>query len=173
MEQRFKSKLAYFDSKIWNFHLRVPIEIAQFYKGKGIKRLIAEIDNREKIHCAILHDQEGPYLLINAYLRKKLNLSEGSSVEVLLKEDKSKYGMELSEEFSGCLEEDAVAKDHFAQLSPGKQRNLIHLVNRVKDPSIRIRRSLSILEHLNREAGKLDFKKLNALIKEHNERYKI
>ena len=42
-----------------------------------------------------------------------------------------------------------------------------------ENPDIKVRRALSIVEHLKRENGVLDFKKLNEVIKEFNQREKL
>jgi hypothetical protein len=107
-----------------------------------------------------------PFVKKNAFvLDQKLHL--------IIKEDTSKYGMPLSEEFSATLESDPEALNHFENLSPGKQRNLIYFADNVKSSNIRIRRALVVMEHLKMHGGKIDFKALSQEMKEANNREKL
>lgn len=172
MKQTFSGIIEESNSNLWGSHIKVPEEVVTFYKAKKVKRFICSFTNGLKIHCAIMSSSEGPYILINKQLRKKL-LQEGTKlIELRLEPDNSKYGMEMPAEFEQTLSEDPEILQYFENLTPGKQRNLIHLVNSVKNPDIRIRRALSIVEHLHREDGQLDFRKLNEVIKEFNQRFK-
>lgn len=169
----FISKIEQLDSKIWSNHLKVPEEVVLHFKQHKVKRLICTINGELKIHCAIMYSKEGPYILTNKQVVKHLSKANSSSLSVKLEEDTSKYGMEMPEEFDQCLKDDPIGFEYFNQLTPGKQRNLIHMVANVKSSDIKIRRALAILEHLFRESGKLDFKKLNEVVKEFNQKFKI
>ncbi|KAA3651719.1 MAG: hypothetical protein DWP98_02495 [Bacteroidetes bacterium] len=173
MKKSFIGEVTLHNSNLWGGHIKVPYEIAQFYSQKKVKRFICLLQKEIKINCAILSDGKGPFILINKEINKKLKKNIDETVLVELSPDDSKYGMEMPIEFEQCLMEDEAAYKFFENLSPGKQRNLIHLVLKIKNSDIRIRRSLSIIEHLNREQGELDFVKLNEVIKEFNQRFKI
>ncbi len=173
MVKEFISKIEMLDSNLWGNHIKVPQEIANFYKENKIKRLICWLQEEIKMHCAIMYNQEGPFILINKSIYKQLKKIGNDIVKVRLEEDLSKYGMDMPIEFEQCLIEDQKAYEHFENLTPGKQRNLIHLVASVKSSDIKIRRALAILEHLKREQGKIDFKGLNHLIKEYNQNFKL
>ena len=71
------------------------------------------------------------------------------------------------------LEQDEEGSKYFHQLTPGKKRSLIYLVGSVKNIDSQLNKGLAILDHLKAEQGNLDFKKLNQLIKEYNQRSKL
>lgn len=171
--KNFVARIEQLQSNIWSNHIKVPNEVASYYKEQNVKRLLCHINGQLTIHCAILFNKEGPYILLNKPLVKKLQSSSQGVLQISLEVDHSKYGMKMPEEFLASLKEDPSAYEHFENLTAGKQRNLIHLVASVKSSEIKIRRSLAILDHLNRESGQLDFKKLNALIKEYNQKFNI
>lgn len=173
MTKSFSSHIEESKSNLWGSHIKVPIEIAHFFKENKINRLLCTLNNQTTIHCAIMSSAEGPYILINKQLKKSIEKTSNSLIRVELNPDLSKYGMEMSIELEQSLSEEPVILQYFEALTPGKQRNLIHLVNSVKNPEIKIRRALSIVEHLMREQGKLDFKILNEVIKEFNHRFKL
>lgn len=67
----------------------------------------------------------------------------------------------MAEEMEVVFQEEPQAFKLFEELTPGKQRTLIHIVKKVKNPDLWIKKALTIAEHLIRNRGKLDFKELN------------
>lgn len=169
MKVEFTTKLDQMDSPIWGFHLPVPPEIAEDFKQNGIKRVICEVNGKLKIHSAILSSNGYYYVLINKQNIKQLGLLKDEPVSIILAEDQSKYGMPVAEELQEVFDQEPEAFNFFEQLTPGKQRNLLHLVNKVKNTDSRIRKSLAIAHHLKEVKGKLDFKVLNQTIKTYNQ----
>ncbi|MBE62878.1 MAG: hypothetical protein CMB89_11005, partial [Flammeovirgaceae bacterium] len=70
-------------------------------------------------------------------------------------------------------DQDKLASEFFHDLTPGKQRNLIYIISKVKNTDSRINKALAIIDHLTERNGKLDFKLLNEKIKEYNQRGKL
>ena len=101
------------------------------------------------------------YILLNKEVCKKLNLHLNDDIEVELLKDESKYGMPLSEEMEEVFFSDPDGSDLFHQLTPGKQRMLIYVVNKYKSSQLRIKKAFVILEHLKNRNGALNFKGLN------------
>lgn len=164
--QRFKAPIERFNSDLWHFHVKVDPEIVDHYKSQKVKRLIAHI-GEITFHCALMPEGNGIYFInINKEIRKQLKLEEGDVVEVKLEEDNSKYGMPISEEMEELLKQDEQGNHYFHQLTPGKQRNLIHMVNTMKTSNKRLEKALMIFNYLKEGEGKLDFKELNIYFKE-------
>jgi len=164
--KKFKAPLERFDSDLWHFHVKVNEDIVAYFKAKKIKRLIAHIGD-VKFHCAMMPEGNGIYFInINKDLRKQLKLEEGDLIELALEEDKSKYGMPISEEMQELLKQDESASKYFHQLTPGKQRNLIHIVNILKSSEKRLNKALLIFNYLKEVEGNLDFRELNTYFKE-------
>lgn len=156
------------NNKVFYLHIIVPKEVVeQFHFDGKAKRVMCSINKDSAFHAAFMPKGDGNFFInINNDIIKKHNLSEGEVVHVDLKKDHSKYGMPMAEEFEACLHQDSKARTFFEALSPGKQRNLLYLVNKVRSPELRINKSLVIMEHLKATGGKLDFRLLNQRFKE-------
>ncbi len=81
--------------------------------------------------------------------------------------------MPLAEELAVLLAQDAEGARYFRALTMGKQRTLVHVVGKVKSPESRLNKSMAIMQHLKEVKGELDFKRLNLLIKEVNQRGRL
>ena len=161
------------NSSVYQLHFPIPIDIAnQFIEGDQ-RRVICTINDRVKISSGLMPFKEYWYILVNKELQKKLQLEIGDSVTLELARDESKYGMEMPVEFETVLNQDKLASEYFHLLTPGKQRNLIYIVSKVKNTDSRINKALAIIDHLLETSGKLDFKQLNVRIKEYNQRGKL
>lgn len=82
--------------------------------------------------------------------------------------DTSDYGMPMPDELNEVLAQDYQAYEYFHALTPGKQRNLIYVINKIKSSEIKIRKSLVIADHLIANTGKLDFKMLYEALRDYN-----
>lgn len=154
------------ESPLWNSHIPVPKAIAKKFKEAGIKRFTCKIDDFPPFSCAIMPNGNGSYfILMNKEKVKKWKLNFGQSLNVGLISDHSEFGMEVAEEFQVLLDEDIEFKQYFMKLTPGKQRNLLYLVSKIKSSDIKIEKSVIIAEHLKANNGKLDFKMLNQAFK--------
>jgi hypothetical protein len=166
----FKGSIDRLESKVYDLHIKVPPAHAETIIATGNKRMICLLDHQFEIRSALMPSKDGWMILINQQLTEKLR-SEDGLVHVQLKPDHSEYGMEMPEELSIMLEQDSEANDHFHKLTPGKQRNLIYIVSKVKNTDSRIKKALAICTHLKEVHGKLDFKRLNETIKYYNNNY--
>lgn len=162
----FTAKLERFDSNLWHFHIVVPKEIAgQFVVGKD-RRVVCTLNNSVEFQCALMPGGDGSYFInLNQKIRDKLKLKIGSSVEVSLKKDESEYGLPMPEELAELLKLDDEGNKIFHALTPGKQRNMLHIINTPKNSDIRIRRAICVVEHLKLTQGKINFKMLNEAIR--------
>mgnify|MGYP001177417634 CR=1 FL=1 len=157
-------------TKIYDYRFIIDEQLAlPFIDGKN-RRVICTFNQKEIKHCALMPSPEGPFIMADQQLRKKLGIQEGDEIIVEIRKDESEYGMPVPEEFSACLEMDPEADSIFKKLSNGKQRTLIHLVGKIKSSEIKVRRTLAILDHLKREPEMKDYKGLNETIKEYNRR---
>jgi hypothetical protein len=121
-----------------------------------VKRLGTSLPSRYVItvgdqhwHGAVMSMGDGRgFIMLNRQLMKACELSVGSRAKVRLVPDTSRYGMPISEELSEVLRQDPEADERFHALTPGRQRNIIHYVNRIRDPQIRIDKSLMLMSNL-------------------------
>lgn len=152
-------------------HIPIPKDVYEVMNAVcEQKRVICTINSQERFHAAMLPKGDVHFILLNKERFKKLNLYEGLKVEVNLEKDESTYGLAISEEMNEVLYSDPDGNFHFQNLTPGKKRSLIHLVNKIASSQKKIEKSFIILEHLKNQKGKLDFKTLQEDFK--NSRFK-
>lgn len=173
MKEVIKAQLQDMDSNMWGYHFRIPQKVEKKFVEGNDRRVICTFNGEIKHHCAIMPSPEGAFVMLNKALVKKLKLQTGDYATLEIEKDTSKYGMPIAEEFELVIFGDEEVAHYFEQLTPGKQRNLIHLVNKIKSSDIKINRSMAIATHLKETKGEIEFKLLNETIKEFNRRMKI
>ena len=163
----FKATVENFNTRLWTYHIKVPPQVVMAFVAKGKKRVVCTLNDTLEMQCAIMPAGDDIWFInVNKKIRDQLKLKEGSKVHVSLVEDDSEFGMPFPEELQECMEQDPEGKKLFFKLPPGRQRNIIYVVNQVKDTDLKIRRSMVMIEHLKNNNGKIDFKKLNAELKQ-------
>ncbi len=166
MQKKFESSIYKMDSRVYFYHFIVPKDIHAFYKDKGITRFICTLNEKESYPCAMTSNGEGNFFIsVNKEIRKKLNLDLGSKVQVVIEEDKSKYGMPLPAEMKEMFFQDPEGSAFFHALTPGKQRSLLYMVGKPKSEDARLKKAVVVMEHLKKWKGKLDYKILNEEMK--------
>ena len=170
---KFTGFLSVFDenSLSWEKHIPIPNEVfAAMIEIATDKRIVCTLNNAHSYHCAMMPKGTFHYILVNNETCKKLKLNINDEIAVEIVKDTSKYGINISEELEEVLFSDPEGSLLFHELTPGKQRSLIHLITTVKKSQTRIEKSFVILEHLKRQKGILDFRKLNADFKEFSQK---
>ncbi|AHM60829.1 hypothetical protein D770_12875 [Flammeovirgaceae bacterium 311] len=140
-------------------YLEIPKAVVD-QLGSLNMRLRCTVNGALTFQCGLMALGEGrAYISINAARMKKLGLQNGDSVTVLLQKDRSKYGVEVCEEFAELLRQDDEGNRRFHLLSPGMQRYIINHAGSVKSSQLRIDRSITMLENLKRlPQGKEEFR---------------
>jgi len=166
----FKAPILKFEWDMWSYYLAVPKEIADQFIDDKDRRVICTINNTQPMHSALMPKGDIYSIYVKKDFMKKNGIEEGDEVTVKLEKDVSEYGMQVPESFLVLLEQDAEGALLFHELTKGKQRTLIHLVGKVKNVDSQLAKGLAIMHHLKESQGDLDFKRLNVLIKEYNNR---
>lgn len=163
MKFQFSSPLEAANSKLFNWQLRVPPEVtAAFLASPTQRRVVCVLNGQEPHQCALTPIGAGVYVIkVNQGRIKKLGLQEGGAVVTELFPDDSKYGLPMPDEMAAVLEEDTEGDKLFHALPAGKLRTLLYVVSQGIDSDDRLWRSVQILEHLKRRAGKIDYKALH------------
>ena len=165
----YKSTLEKFDSVLWGHHFKVSDEIAKPFIEGNDRRVICSINNTLDFPCALMPSGEGGFFInMNKENRKKLKIGVGDKVTFSLKKDKSEYGLPMPEELGELLKIDDEASEYFHALTPGKQRSLLYLIGKPKSSATRLNKALGITEFLKYNKGELDFKLMNAFLKDFN-----
>lgn len=110
------------------------------------------------MHRALRQSRNGySYIGLNGESVRKLNLLEGSELEVSLEPDTSDFGMDFPEEIREVLAQDPEGEELFLAMTPGKRRGLLHYVASAKSSETRINRSLHMMKRLRemRDAGEI------------------
>ena len=159
---KFKAILENFNTRLWSYHIKVPEPIARHFIDQDSKRVVVRLNDVLEFQGGLMPAGDGVYFVnVNKKIRDQLKITEGSTLHVDLSKDKSQYGLPMPDEFSEVLRQDPQGKQWFDQLTPGKKRNLIYIAGQVKNPDLRIHRSIVMVEHLKRNEGKIDFRALN------------
>ncbi len=162
----FTAVLEKFNSNLWGHHLSVPDAVAQVFLSQNAKRIVCTLQETAEFQAALMPKGDGAYFInINKTLRDKLGLKIGTPVRVALRKDNSEYGLPMPEELAELLQQDEEGDQLFHALTPGKQRTLLYIVGSVKSSDLRLNRAVAVVEHLRENAGKIDFKKLYASLK--------
>lgn len=161
----FKGILSKFDFNHWQYHIPVPDELIPKLMDENHRRILVWLDQTGPFHMALFKAKTCWYILINQKHRARFNLEAGDQVMLKIERDQSEFGHEVPEEFQVMLDQDDEANTIFRALTLGKQRSLIYLVTKVKNPESRMKKSLAIMHHLRLSKGKIDGKQLNELIK--------
>lgn len=166
----FKTCILKFESDLWSYYVAIPKAIGDPFIDGENRRVVCIINAAEPIHSALMPKGEVYSIYVKIEFMKKHGLLEGDEVNVTLKKDVSEYGMPLPESFQVLMDQDEEGTRYFKSLSMGKQRSLIHIVGKVKNVDSQLAKGLAIMHHLKEAKGELDFKRLNVLIKEYNNR---
>ena len=169
----FETTLLDFRSNLWRYHFDVPDNVAtQFIEGDN-RRVICHLSDKILVRSALMSSRDYWFILLNNDLRNKLNINEGDKLHIKIEKDTSEYGHDMPEELQTLLDIDNQFDSFFKALTPGKQRSLIYIVNKVKNTQSRLNKALAIADHLIEQHGVLDFKMLNEKIKYYNNQYKL
>jgi hypothetical protein len=169
----FTATLDKLDSNLWGYYIPVPPDIAdKIIEEKKDRRVVCSLNGQLDFQCALMPRGDGTYfIMLNKSNRNKLKLALGMSVSVSLKKDESEYGLPMPDEMAEVLASDPEGDELFHALTPGKQRNLLYIVNKVKSTDLRIHKALVIVEHLKQQGGKIDFKQLYQELKASNRKF--
>ena len=165
MKTRFTAILEKFDNSLYPYHVKVPHDIYQQYADAKIKRIIVSYNDGNPVHNAFLSKDGGKFIKLNKKTMKDGHLTVGDKLTVMIKEDKSKYGVPIAAEMEELLKQDIEGEVLFHKLTDGKIRSLLFKINSYKSTDKRIETSIVILDHLKANSGVLDWKMLNEAFK--------
>ncbi|QJP35608.1 YdeI/OmpD-associated family protein [Nonlabens sp. Ci31] len=129
----------------------IPEDIAGQLALDKIKRVVAQISSGENhltLYAGITKRQGTIYLMFSKANQKKLKVSQGDALDVILQEDTSKYQAPMTEELEAVLLSDYEAYTIFENLLPGKQRNIIFMIYNLKDSQKKVDTALNVMENL-------------------------
>jgi hypothetical protein len=158
---KFRAEILKFgeNSLQWAYYIRIPDDLFRAMLTTATdKRVLCIINDSFKHYCAMMPKIDFHYILISKDILKKLKFHPGDALDIELQSPHLKYGIPVCSELEEVLLFDHEGSALFHQLGIGAQRSLIHLINKYKNPQLRMDRSLIIMRHLIDRKGKLDFK---------------
>lgn len=154
------------DGPVWHCYIPIPSDIAKPFIKKNKGRILCKLNEHPPFHGALMPKGDGTYFInLNKERRKKFGIEVGEEISVKLEIDTSKYGMPIPEVFEELLNQDPEGEKFFHDLTPGKQRSLIHIIGKPKSEKIKMEKALIILDFLKKSSGNLDYKLLNEAFK--------
>lgn len=165
---QFQAVLELSTNKLWGCHFGVPqIQALALIGPDDSKRVVCTLNDKIEYQCAMLPRGDGSFVItVNKKIQTSLGLKIGSIVTVRLKKDESEYGLPMPEELAELLAQDEEGNRLFHALSAGKLRTLLYIVGQPKKSDTRLHRALVVVEHLKKQNGAIDYKQLNAAIRE-------
>lgn len=135
----------------WGHMMIIPIpeDVSAVFLAAGVKRFICTLNDEYEMPCA-LHARKGGdrYVMLSKRIRSEYEIDPEVILKVQLAEDESEFGYPVPEEWQAILDFDEEAAVIFRNLSPGKQRSVLHMVSSAKREETRITRALKIAENL-------------------------
>ena len=149
-------------SYLKTFYLEVPAAIVKKIGGIGKVRLLCEVNRQITFQCGLMSLPEGKaYISINSKRMKELGVENGDTVDIILTEDKSEFGVDVPEELAELFKQDPEGKRRFDILKPGMQRYILNYVNTVKSSQLRVDKAFMLISNLkNLTPGKETFKEI-------------
>jgi len=165
----FSATLEESTNKLWGCHFAVPPMVAAtLIEQREDRRVVCVLNEKTEYQCALVPRGDGTFLItVNKKNQKDLGLKIGSRVQVDLRSDDSQYGLPMPEELAEVLAQDPEGNRLFHALTPGKLRTLLYIVGQVKNTDARINRSFTIVEHLKKHGGKVNYRQLGVDLKTH------
>lgn len=133
--------------------LQLPEYIVLPFLEKDLKRVkaVASFNGKElTFHGAIQKRNNNYYMTFGKRYQKQLGIFRNEYFQLQFFEDRSKYGVEVPEEFDAVMKSDIEAHQIFESFTKGKQRGIIYGIARYKNPQTRIDKSLLVCENLKR-----------------------
>ncbi len=149
-------------SYLKTFYLEIPATVVKKVGGIGKVRLLCEVNKQITFQCGLMSLPEGKaYISINSKRMKELGVENGDTVAIILTEDTSEFGIDVTEELSQLFKQDPEGKHRFDLLKPGMQRYILNYVNTVKSPQLRVDKAFMLISNLkNLTPGKETFKEI-------------
>lgn len=145
-------------------YIEIPKKIIDQLGGLN-NRLICTVNNSISYQCGTMALGDGKgYITISKPRMKKLNVENGSRVEVKLEPDHSEFGTPVPEELDAVFASDKEGYERFLTCTKAMQRYIINYVGSVKSTEKRIERALLLIGNLKTQPqGKENFRAMLGL----------
>ena len=136
--------------------VEVPTEIAHQLTEKSKVRVICGIHDRYEFQCALMPRKGQFFIGMGKKIIKAAKIEKGELLDLTLQKDDSKYGLILPEALQTIFDQDTLVNKRFHELTPGKQRSVIHYISKAKRLDTQTKRAMSIAENIRLGAKTLE-----------------
>lgn len=127
-------------------YLRVDKDVLALWPKKNKTRLLCTI-NDFTFPCGLNPLGDGHYFIIlGKEKREQSNIKLGDNVAFTLSEHPSPLGVEVPEVLNVMLDQDPQAKHRYQQLTDGKKRALIFMLQKTKNIDLQVKKILTFLQ---------------------------
>jgi uncharacterized protein YdeI (YjbR/CyaY-like superfamily) len=127
-------------------YIQIPHEIALGLSHSFPCRVICTMKGFSFHAGVVKRGLDGFVIQMGKKTVKSSKLEIGQAVEVKLELDTTEYGYELPEEMQELLFQDDVGRDNWKALNPGHKRSFLYYICSTKNPELRLKRSILILQ---------------------------
>jgi hypothetical protein len=132
-------------------YIDIPASIVKKSGWTGKQRFVCTVNKDLTWKCGLVsHGAGKAYILLNKKQMQSGKFNVGQVVNVILKKDASKYGMDVPAELKEVFTQDPIGKERFDALAPGKRRYIIYYVNQVKSANLRVERAVRLIGNLKK-----------------------
>jgi hypothetical protein len=129
------------------FFLKIDADIVNQFQNKRHTRFLCTLEDSLTFPCGLNHLGDGNFFIILsssnlAKVQKKL----GDKIHFELNEDPNPLGVDMPEVLEVVIEQEEHLKKIFEGLTPGKKRNIIHQISRIKDIDKQIQKGIKLIQ---------------------------
>lgn len=137
------------------FFLKINAELVNTYKNKRHTRFICTLEKKLAFQCGLNHLGDGNFFIIlSSRNLETVEKNLGDKIKFELIEDPNPLGVEMPEILEAILEQDEIIKSIFESLTPGKKRNIIHQINKIKDIDKQVQKTIKLIKELTKPRPK-------------------
>jgi hypothetical protein len=132
-------------------YIDVPAAIVKKIGAFNKQRFVCTVNKTMSWKCGLVsHKAGGAYILLNKKQMQMGKFNVGAAINVSLKKDDSKYGMDVPKELIELFKQNTAGKERFDKLVPGKRRYIIYYINQVKSQELRVERAVRLISNLKK-----------------------
>jgi hypothetical protein len=130
------------------FFLTIDSETVNQFENKRHSRLICNLDKKLSFQCGLNHLGDGNFFIILSTKNlETIGKQMGDKIKFELTIDPNPLGVDIPEVLVSILEQDTDLNDKFTKLTLGKQRNVIHQMNKIKNIDLQISKTIELINN--------------------------
>lgn len=133
------------------FFLKIDAEVVNQFENKRQTRLICKLDNQIEFQCGLNHLGDGNFFIIlSGKNLEKIQKKLGDKLKFELVQDPNPLGVEIPEVLEILIAQDEDLNSRFTKLTLGKQRSIIHQMNKIKDIDKQIAKTIELINNADK-----------------------